>query len=176
MVVISAVALVLATSAGSLQLPCTRLPCSALHHHSRVQLRRSSVVLDESAASTPDSDKKLVTMASLDLESLDILNFELNQRNKERFLEGKDQYASIEAMINEYVDFEGRDKGMTYVECEDAVLRYLQRRALLSEGADGITDPQTLVTLVLLGALVIGVVGNSLGLTDIPLPNNEPPP
>lgn len=138
-------------------------------------LRHSIIRLDGSATSSTasDSEKSLVTLASLDINSRDILDFELNERNKERFLEGKSQYDSIEAMIKEYVDFEGRDKGMSYAECEDSVLRYLQKRALLSEGADGLTDPQTILTLFLLGALILGVVGNALGLTNIPLPGKD---
>ena len=98
----------------------------------------------------------------------------LDQRNKERILEGKEQYEDIEAMIEEYMNFEGKDKDMSYAECEDAVLRYLQRRAIMSEGTDGLTDPQTLITLVALIALIVAVVSNALGI-NVPIPNNEPP-
>ena len=156
-----------------------RMPLAA----SRLQLSSSRAWqprLDESsraAAETgtnEDSGKKLITKISLEGDALDLLTVEFNQRNKERILEGKPQYASIEAMVEEYLAFEGKEKGMSYAECEDAVLRYLQRRALLSEGADGITDPQTLLTLVLLGALIFAVVNNAFG-GSIPLPNNEPP-
>ena len=165
------IAIALVASAHSLQMStCTSHLLSPRPLVPR-PLRHSIIQLDGSAAS--DSEKGLVTLASLDINSRDILDFELNERNKERFLEGKSQYDSIEAMIKEYVDFEGRDKGMSYAECEDAVLRYLQKRALLSEGADGLTDPQTILTLFLLGALILGVVGNALGLTNIPLPGKD---
>lgn len=50
---------------------------------------------------------------------------------------------------------------MTAAQCEDAVLRYLQRRAMMAEGADGLSDPQTAVTLALLAALVLGLVYNA---------------
>jgi len=165
------IAIALVASAQSLQMStCTSHLLSPRPLLPR-PLRHSIIRLDGSAAS--DSEKGLVTLASLDINSRDILDFELNERNKERFLEGKSQYDSIEAMIKEYVDFEGRDKGMSYAECEDQVLRYLQKRALLSEGADGLTDPQTILTLFLLGALILGVVGNALGLTNIPLPGKD---
>ena len=137
--------------------------------------RLSALRLDESAAATGEDEKKLVTMASLQGESLDLLKYTLTQRNKERILEGKEQYENIEAMIEEYMNFEGKDKDMSYADCEDAVLWYLQRKAIMAEGTDGLTDPQTLITLVLLVGLIIGVVSNALGI-HVPLPNNEPPP
>jgi hypothetical protein len=60
------------------------------------------------------------------------------------------------------MEFEGTEKGMTTDQGEDAVVRFLQRKALMSEGAEGFKDPQTIVTFGLLVALVIGVASNVL--------------
>lgn len=59
------------------------------------------------------------------------------------------------------MEFEGREKGMSQAECENEVLRYLQRKALMDEGSfDGWSDPQTVVTFGLLAALLIGISSN----------------
>ena len=65
------------------------------------------------------------------------------------------------------MEFEGAEKGMSNDECEDAVVRFLQRKALMSEGAEGMKDPQTIVTFGLLVALVIGV-GTNLVKNGVP--------
>ncbi len=63
--------------------------------------------------------------------------------------------------VEAYVDFEGREKGMSQAECEDEVLRFLQRKSLMEEGSfDGWKDPQTVVTFGLLAALVVGISRN----------------
>mmetsp|Transcript_31468 Transcript_31468/g.82204 ORF Transcript_31468/g.82204 Transcript_31468/m.82204 type:complete len:181 (+) Transcript_31468:66-608(+) len=167
--------LLLQTAQSLLRTPSPSLaPRAAIGRSARVRAARLQLIGGGDEAPENAEGKKLITIASLQGESIDVLKYELDQRNKERFLEGKEQYASIEAMVDEYVEFEGEEKGMSRVECEDAVLRYLQRRALMTEGADGLTDPQTLLSLVLLGALLLGVAANFLGF-DVPLPNNEPP-
>jgi len=53
----------------------------------------------------------------------------LEQRNKERILAGLPTYPSIEGMVESYMEFEGAEKGMSLLECEDEVVRYLQRKA-----------------------------------------------
>ena len=60
------------------------------------------------------------------------------------------------------MEFEGNEKGMSKAQCEDAVLRYLQKKAILLEGGDGLSDPQTIVTFGLLAMLVVGVGKNFL--------------
>lgn len=139
------------------------------------RLRVQPARLDESSAATSNDDKKLITIASLKGESLDLLLYTLDQRNKERFLEGKEQYKSIEAMVEEYLEYEGKTLDMSYAECEDAVLRYLQKKAIMDEGADGLGDPQTVVAFGLLGALVIGIAANLLGIS-VPLPTPDAAP
>ena len=63
-------------------------------------------------------------------------------------------------MVDAYVEFEGRDQGLSRAQCEDAVLRFLQRRALLMEGGADLKDPQTIVTFALLGLIVVGAAYN----------------
>jgi|EP00908_Phaeocystis_cordata_P002856 hypothetical protein len=80
----------------------------------------------------------------------------LEQRNKMRILSGMPRYESVQDMVEAYMDFEGKEKGMSMEECEDEVVRYLQRQALLDDGGfDG--DPQDYITLGLLALLVGGI-------------------
>ena len=166
--------LLAAMAGGVFSLRTPLIPRCATTLRSRVGILRLSDEAADSSGGVVDEvfadDSGLITIASLKGESLELLESELNKRNKERFLEGKEQYDSIEAMVDEYVNYEGKDADMSREQCEDAVLRYLQRRALLSEGADGLTDPQTLLSLVLLGALLIGVVGVCFALSHTSSP------
>ena len=60
-------------------------------------------------------------------------------------------------MVEAYMDFEGKEKGYSMEKCESEVLRYLQRRALLSDGGVDWKDPQTAITFLLLGGLLAGI-------------------
>jgi hypothetical protein len=98
----------------------------------------------------------LITLATLSPEYRAMVDGALATRNKERILSGLEKYESIEAMVESYKDYEGRDQGLSDAQCEDAVLRFLQRRALLEEGGtDG--GPQEIVTFGLLAMLVGGI-------------------
>ena len=56
-----------------------------------------------------------------------------------------------------YMEFEGKEKGLSLQEAEDEVVRFLQRRALLDEGGlEG--DPQEVFTFGLLALLVGGII------------------
>ena len=66
------------------------------------------------------------------------------------------KYEDVDAMIDAYIEYEGEAKGMSRAQCEDAVLRFLQRNALLMEGGADLKDPQTVVTFGLLAILVLG--------------------
>lgn len=99
--------------------------------------------------------ENLVTLGTLSPDYRTMVEGALATRNKERLLSGLEKYESLEAMIDAYVEFEGREK-LSRDECEDAVIRFLQRKALLAEGqSDG--GPQEFVTFGLLLALVGGV-------------------
>ena len=60
-------------------------------------------------------------------------------------------------MVEAYMDFEGKEKGYSMEKCESEVLRYLKRRALLSDGGVDWKDPQTAITFLLLGGLLAGI-------------------
>lgn len=104
----------------------------------------------------------LITLASLDESAIASLEMALAERNKVRVLEGKEKYADIDAMIDAYMDYEGEEKGMSRAQCEDQVVRFLQRSALLSEGGADMKDPQTIVTFALLALIVVGGAGQIL--------------
>ena len=115
---------------------------------------------DETIFPKDKDGKTLITWASLDKTGQDMINMALSQRNKERVMAGESKYEDVDAMIEAYVEFEGAQKNMSRQECEDAVLRFLQRRALLSEGGADMSDPQTIVTFALLAVIVVGALFN----------------
>lgn len=53
----------------------------------------------------------------------------LEQSNKGRILSGMPVYPSVEGMVESYMEYEGTEKGMSLLEAEDEVVRYLQRKA-----------------------------------------------
>ena len=156
----------------------------------------------------------LVTIESLSSDYRLQMEAALEERNKERILIGQPRYEDIEDMVTKYQEFEGDKLGMSRAEAEDAVQRpylasgtwpaagsggaracllgpqvlsYLQKKALMDEGAYS-GDPQEapsagrrradsvrnclpfrpqVITFVLLGALVVGV-GYNLIVNGIP--------
>ena len=54
----------------------------------------------------------------------------LEQSNKGRILSGMPVYPSVEGMVESYMEYEGTEKGMSLLEAEDEVVRYLQRKAV----------------------------------------------
>mmetsp|Transcript_44832 Transcript_44832/g.144302 ORF Transcript_44832/g.144302 Transcript_44832/m.144302 type:complete len:164 (-) Transcript_44832:248-739(-) len=111
-------------------------------------------------------DRVLVTIESLSSDYRLQMEAALEERNKERILTGQPRYEDIEDMVTKYQEFEGEKLGMSRAEAEDAVLSYLQKKALMDEGAYS-GDPQEVITFVLLGALVVGV-GYNLIVNGIP--------
>jgi len=144
-------------AAGALLRPLMRPQPLRVHHGLRMDAAPKTD--DEVFPIGPDGDV-LITFDSLDKTGREMIDMALTARNKERILSGLPKYEGLDAMIEAYVEFEGRDKGMSRAECEDAVLRFLQRQALLSEGAADFKDPQTIVTFGLLIAIVAGIVGS----------------
>lgn len=124
-------------------------------------LHRASLAMAEPTVAEEEADKTLITLDAIsDNYRMQVENA-LMLRNKERIMSGMPKYESIEAMVEAYIDFEGREKGMSQAECEDEVLRFLQRKSLMEEGSfDGWKDPQTVVTFGLLAALVVGISSN----------------
>jgi len=138
-------------------LPAHALVPGARPLHLARPCRAVSICSVASAEQTEDDDDALVSLDSISDEFMAQVEASLVDRNKERILSGLPKYESISAMVDAYEEFEAREKGMSRAEAESEVLRYLQRRALMSEGGFSSSDPQDVVTFVLLGALVLGV-------------------
>ena len=165
-----------------LQLLALVLPCDSLLPSARplrpVPLRRAACVrcvdswydsgvrLDgaPAAAAAPaavaapaaaDADEGLISYDTLSDDFKAVIDLQLAERNKERILSGQPKYESIADFAAAYMEYEGKEKGLSLAECESEVLRFLQRRALLSEGAlDG--DAQDYATFGLLAVLLAG--------------------
>ena len=132
----------------------------------RPQLSRTPLVRctasDGEAAASQLPEEGLVTYASLDEDYKTLIDGALMNRNKVRIMEGKPKYNDVAAMVDAYYEFEGAEKGMSKEACENEVIRYLQRAALMDEGGFDIKDPQTIVTFGLLIFLVIGVIKGAI--------------
>jgi len=113
------------------------------------------VVLDDTTLNAGADDA--VSFRSLSADSKEMVELGLSQRNKMRILSGQPTYASVDAMIDAYMDFEARQKGMTRDAAEAEVLRYLQREALLSEGSLS-GDAQDYATFGFLAVLLMGIL------------------
>lgn len=111
---------------------------------------------DEEVFPKGPNGETLITYKSLDKTGAEMINSALVQRNKERMLAGEPKYEDLDAMIDAYMEFEGKEKGLSRQQCEDAVLRFLQKQALLMEGGADFKDPQTIVTFALLALIVVG--------------------
>jgi len=132
------------------------------------QRRAESARLSEAPPALDDTEvfpvgpdgQTLVTYASLDKTGREVIEIALAQRNRERLLEGQPKYESVQAMVDAYVEFEGDKLGLSRAQCEDEVLRFLQRKGLLMEGGADFKDPQTIVTFGLLALIVVGAASN----------------
>ena len=125
--------------ASSLQLGCGRqMTQPAMLSRSRPSMQFASPPNrdDETLFPRDPEGNILITFASLDETAKFSIETAFADRNRERILEGQPKYESIEGMIDAYVEFEGPDteKNLSRAQCEDAVMRFLQRKALLSEG------------------------------------------
>ena len=156
----------------ALVLPCTRSLLPSARPLRPVPLCRAACVrcvdswydsgvrLDgaPAAAAAPaaaDADEGLISYDTLSDDFKAVIDLQLAERNKERILSGQPKYESIADFAAAYMEYEGNEKGLSLAECESEVLRFLQRRALLSEGAlDG--DAQDYATFGLLAVLLAG--------------------
>lgn len=154
----SALALALLASASAFQLrPCAGRTAAArpvLAQPPRILLAEEGSELP--SLPTPFADDSLIQFSTLSEDYQKVVLAALEQRNKERILSGNPVYPSIEGMVESYMEFEGTEKGMSLLEAEDEVVRYLQRKALLDEGGlDG--DAQEYFTFGLLALLIGGI-------------------
>ena len=110
--------------------------------------------------SSAEAPRQLLSLAGLSEEDRELVEASFAERNKERILMGVGKYESVADMTAKYMDFEGKEKGLTLEEAEDEVIRYLRERGsdvALAGGLSGKLDPQEIVTFGLLIALVAGV-------------------
>lgn len=144
-------------------------PRAATRASVRLQFAQPPDLSDEEIFPKGPDGKTLITFASLDKTGQEMIEMALATRNKERILAGEPKYESVEGMVDAYVEFEGEKEGLSRAQCEDLVMRFLQKRALMEEGAADLSDPQTLVTFGLLGAILIGAAYN-LAIGNVELP------
>ena len=156
------------SGSAALQFSAPR-PLHAARASIRLQFAQPPDLSDETLFPRGPDGKVLITWASLDKTGKEMIEMALETRNRERILSGEPKYENIDAMIDAYVEFEGEKEGLSRQQCEDLVLRFLQKRALMEEGAADITDPQTLVTFGLLALIVLGGAYNvATGNVQIP--------
>lgn len=132
-------AVVAAVPAAALQLGCGRqLTKPAMLSRSQLSMQFATPPdrNDETLFPRDAEGNVLITFASLDETAKFSIETALADRNRERILAGQPKYESIDAMIDAYVEFEGpgTEKNLSKAQCEDAVMRFLQRKALMSEG------------------------------------------
>lgn len=101
-------------------------------------------------------ENALVSLTTMSASYRELIDTALEERNRERIQTGQPEYKDVEDMILAYQEFEGNEKGMSRAEAEDAVLRYLQKKATLEEGLYN-GDPQEILTFALLFALIAGL-------------------
>mmetsp|Transcript_3715 Transcript_3715/g.12481 ORF Transcript_3715/g.12481 Transcript_3715/m.12481 type:complete len:175 (-) Transcript_3715:229-753(-) len=100
----------------------------------------------------------LITYSGISPEMRNLVDEAFQRRNRERLLTDKPPYASVEAMVDAYVEL-GSAQGWTREDAESEVVRFLQRRALAEEGGFS-GEPQDYAAQVLL-ALLVGSIGYS---------------
>jgi len=103
----------------------------------------------------------LALYESMDAEGKATIDGALQQRNKMRVLSGLPRYESLADFVRAYMEYEGKEKGISEEEAEREVLQFLQKLAIMDEGGADFKDPQTIVTFALLAALLVGI-GSSL--------------
>jgi len=170
--------IMLATQCHAFQPMAVRRPALMASKSARsqawMQINQDGKIIDLSDETIypkgPDG-QVLITYASLDERARFDLEGALEERNRERILSGQPKYEDINAMIKAYIEYEGpgTDANLTEQQCEDAVMRFLQRKALMMEGGAEWNDPQTIVTFGLL-ALILGGGAFNVATGKVPLP------
>ena len=122
----------------------SQLPCMQINQDGKIV-----DLSDEKIYPKGPDGNVLITYASLDERARFDLEGALEERNRERLLAGQPKYDDINAMIAAYIEYEGpgTDANLTEQQCEDAVLRFLQRKSLMMEGGAEWNDPRTARTL-----------------------------
>ena len=137
-------------------------------------LPRVSTAMCSTADGTAPTDKQmssseLITFAGLNDEWQPLVSAALIRLDRNRVMQGKPKYESIDGMTDAYVDEAGKaGLGWTRADAESEVVRYLMRQALADEGGID-NDPQDKAAFALL-AILLGLgalsAGSSLGVLD----------
>ena len=119
----------------------------------------------QSVADKQMSSPELITYAGLNDEWQPLVKAALIRLDRNRVMQGKPKYDSIDGMTSAYID-QASDAGLgwTRQDAESEVVRYLMRQALADEGGiDG--DAQDKSAFALLGLLLL--LGVYSGLSSI---------
>ena len=148
----------LTAMAGSVQRPLRR-------GGSFVPLVMQAEEQQQSVADKQMSSPELITYAGLNDEWQPLVKAALIRLDRNRVMQGKPKYDSIDGMTSAYID-QASDAGLgwTRQDAESEVVRYLMRQALADEGGiDG--DAQDKSAFALLGLLLL--LGVYSGLSSI---------
>jgi len=134
-----------------------------------LQLQADDAASSDGAVDKQLSDPKLIRFSSISEEFKPLCEAALIRLDRNRVLNGKPKYETIEGMIESYVVEAGNaGLGWTRDEAESEVTRYLMRQALADEGGiggGGKGDGQDKAAFALLG-LIIGILSWN-GLQDV---------
>merc|ERR1711920_149496 len=124
-----------------------------------VMMERASQI---ASAIEPDSKEltgPIIRYADLSEDGRMQVEKAFERRNTERLLQGKEKYASVQAMFDAYAEL-GKQKQWTAAEAESEVIRYLQRQALRAEGGlEG--DWQDKASFALLALTIAAIAFNA---------------
>ena len=137
----------------ALQLP-VRLPATARAHV------RACDSVDRQLSS-----EKLITFAEQDADMQALITVALQRLDRNRLLQGKPKYESLDGMIESYMN-ETSSRGFAWTpeEAESEVVRYLRKQALADEG--GLDGPsggvQDKATFAFLGVTIVAAAAGFL--------------
>ena len=120
------------------------------------------------------SNEKLIRFSSISDEFIPLVNTALARLDRNRVLQGKPKYETIDGMIDAYVE-ESAKAGLNWTreEAESEVTRYMMRQALADEGGignGGKGDGQDRAAFALLALLIASVGYQTAGgqMPDLP--------
>lgn len=113
-------------------------PPTALRAPSRdlsLHCHRAILMCDGASSDKQMSSDVLVTYAEVTDDFKELMVAALGRLDKNRLLQGKPKYETVEGMIDAYVEEAAKaGLGWTRAEAESEVVRYLKRQALVDEG------------------------------------------
>ena len=121
---------------GWLPAPRALAPRVAVPRHRLLRMDGEQPVVDKQLSST-----ELITYAEQSEEFKGLMDTALARLDRNRLINGKPKYESVDGMIEAYIDEAGKaGLGWTQEEAESEVVRYLRRQALADEGGEKSPD------------------------------------